>query len=240
MIQELANRKVGGIVADNFKTGQVFTKYGIDFCCKGGISLNDACEKNGVQLNSILTDLEQAVISPEEVHYKDFGLSQMIDHIVNTHHQYVEKTIPALKIYLPKLAAVHGGRHAELFEVAQEFLLAADALTTHMKKEELVLFPYIKAMEEADRSGFPLSEAHFGHIDNPIAMMEHEHETEGDRFRKISTITDGYTCPPDGCQTYRVAFEMLKEFEADLHTHIHLENNLLFPKAKQLYKKLNA
>lgn len=240
MIQELANRKVGGIVAENFKTAKVFTEYGIDFCCKGGISLSDACEKNGVALDRILTDLKLAVIQPEEVHFKAFGLGQLIDHIVTTHHQYVENTIPPLKIYLPKIASVHGDRHPELLEVAQEFLLAADALTTHMKKEELILFPYIKAMEEADRTGLPLSKAHFGHIDNPIAMMEDEHDTEGERFRRISVLTDGYTCPPDGCQTYRVAFAMLKEFEADLHTHIHLENNILFPKAQELFKKLNA
>ncbi|MFN3802648.1 iron-sulfur cluster repair di-iron protein [Belliella pelovolcani] len=240
MIKELANRKVGGIVVENFKTAKVFTRYGIDFCCKGRISVSDACEKNGVELSSILADLEQIVVQPEEVHYKDFGLSQLIDHIVTKHHSYVEETIPALKIYLPKLAAVHGGRHPELFAVAQEFLLAADALTTHMKKEELVLFPYIKAMEEADSSGFSLSEAHFGHINNPIGMMEHEHDTEGERFRKIAALTNGYTCPPDGCQTYKVAFAMLKEFEEDLHTHIHLENNILFPKAVNLYQKLNA
>ncbi|MFD2036352.1 iron-sulfur cluster repair di-iron protein [Belliella marina] len=240
MLQELANRKVGGIVAENFKTAKIFTQYGIDFCCKGGISVSDACEKNGVELSSILSDLEQAVVQKEEVHYKDFGLGELIDHIISKHHRYVEETIPSLKIYLPKLAAVHGGRHAELFGVAQEFLFAADALSSHMKKEELILFPYIKAMEEAERSSFTLSKPHFGHIDNPIAMMEHEHDTEGERFRKIAALTDGYTCPPDGCQTYKVAFAMLKEFEEDLHTHIHLENNILFPKAKVLFNTLNT
>lgn len=240
MLQELVNKKVGAIVAENFKTAKVFTAYGIDFCCKGGISLNDACEKNGVELDRILTELELAAIQPEHVQFKDFRLRQLIDHIISTHHQYVENTIPPLKIYLPKIASVHGGRHPELLEIAQEFLLAANALTSHMKKEEFVLFPFIKAMEEADRNRFSLSKPHFGHIDNPIAMMEDEHETEGDRFRKISSLTDGYACPPDGCQTYKVAFAMLKEFEVDLHTHIHLENNILFPKAQELYKKLYA
>lgn len=239
MVQELASRKVGGIVAENFKTAKVFTEYGIDFCCKGGISLTEACEKNGVAIDRILADLEQAVVQPDKVHFKDFGLSQLIDYIVSTHHQYVENTIPALKTYLPKIASVHGDRYPELIEIAQEFIWAANALTTHMKKEEFVLFPYLKAMENAQRSGFSLPEAHFGHIDNPISMMEEEHDTEGERFRRISSLTDGYTCPPDGCQTYKVAFAMLKEFEADLHTHIHLENNILFPKAQELYKKLN-
>lgn len=240
MIKELENRKVGAIVAENFKTAKVFTQYGIDFCCKGGISLKEACSKNGADLQVVTEELQKATLLPEEVHYTDFGLSQLIDHIVNTHHQYVEDTIPALKAYLQKLATVHGERHPELFQIKDEFMAASDALTTHMKKEELILFPYVKAMEEAEKSGFPLSKPHFGHIDNPISMMEHEHDTEGERFRTISRLSDGYTTPSDGCQTYRVAFAMLREFESDLHTHIHLENNILFPKASALYKIMNS
>lgn len=238
MLQELANKKVGSIVADNFKTAQVFTNYGIDFCCKGGIKLTDACEKNNISLEAIIEDLEKAVIVSDDVHYLDFNLTKLIDHIIETHHYYVERTIPTLKAYLTKLSAVHGDRHPELYEITYEFMQAADALTTHMKKEELILFPFIKAMEEANRSQFPLSQPHFGDIANPIAMMEHEHDTEGERFRKISALSNTYTCPPDGCQTYRVAFAMLQEFEQDLHTHIHLENNILFPKAQTLYSKL--
>ncbi|WP_194973933.1 iron-sulfur cluster repair di-iron protein [Aquiflexum lacus] len=240
MIKELENRKVGAIVAENFKTAKVFTQYGIDFCCKGGISLQDACSKNEVNLQEVTAALQKATILPEEVHYKEFGLSRLIDHIIDTHHQYVENAIPALKAYLQKLATVHGERHPELFQIRDEFMAASYALTSHMKKEELILFPYVKAMEEAEKSGFPLSKPHFGHIDNPINMMEDEHETEGERFRTISKLSDGYKTPSDGCQTYRVAFEMLKEFESDLHTHIHLENNILFPKATVLYNNLNS
>jgi regulator of cell morphogenesis and NO signaling len=240
MIKELENRKVGAIVAENFKTAKVFTQYGIDFCCKGGISLKEACSKNGVDLQEVTEDLQKATVLPEEVHYIDFGLSQLIDHIIVTHHQYVENAIPALKAYLQKLATVHGERHPELYQIRDEFMAASDALTAHMKKEELILFPYVKAMEEAEKSGFSLSKPHFGHIDNPIHMMEDEHETEGERFRTISELSDGYKTPSDGCQTYRVAFEMLKEFESDLHTHIHLENNILFPKASELYTQMNS
>jgi regulator of cell morphogenesis and NO signaling len=240
MIQELENKKVGGIVAENFKTAQVFTKYGIDFCCKGGISLKQACDNKGVDINQVTQDLQKAAILPEETHYVDFGLSQLIDHIINNHHHYVENTFPVLNVYLQKLAKVHGERHPELHEIKDEFLKASEALVSHMRKEELVLFPYIKAMEEARNNHYPLSAPHFGHIDNPIHMMEEEHDTEGERFRKISALSNVYTPPADGCQTYKVAFAMLQEFEEDLHTHIHLENNILFPKAIELFNLLHS
>ena len=240
MIKELKKRKVGAIVAENFKTAKVFSLYGIDFCCKGGITLEEACAKSQVDLQELTEELQKATILPEGVHYTDFGLTQLTEHIVEKHHQYVESTIPTLKEYLVKLVKVHGERHPELFQIRDELMAASDALTTHMKKEELILFPYIKAMEKAENSHSSLSKPHFGHIENPIHMMEEEHDTEGERFRVLSKLSDGYTTPSDGCQTYRVAFAMLKEFEADLHTHIHLENNILFPKATLLYNKLNS
>jgi regulator of cell morphogenesis and NO signaling len=240
MIQELSNKKVGSIVAENFKTAQVFTKYGIDFCCKGGVSLKQACANKGVDINQISNDLQRAVILPEEIHYVDFGLSQLIDHILVNHHQYVENTIPVLNAYLQKLAKVHGERHPELLKIRDQYLMASEALISHMKKEELILFPYIKAMEEARNNHYPLSQPHFGHIDNPIHLMEDEHDTEGERFRRISELSNAYSPPSDGCQTYKVAFAMLKEFEEDLHTHIHLENNILFPKAIELYNQIHS
>ncbi|MCH6232886.1 iron-sulfur cluster repair di-iron protein [Cognataquiflexum rubidum] len=238
-MENLSQRKVGGIVAENFRAAKVFTEYGIDFCCKGGVTLEKACEVNDVPMESILKDLENAVIIPEEVHFTDFGLTDLINHITTTHHRYVENSIPPLKAYLQKLVQVHGERHPELEQIKEQFFQAADALTTHMKKEELILFPYVKAMEEAKSSHFSLSKPHFGAIENPINMMQDEHETEGERFRLISELSDGYRTPSDGCQTYKVAFAMLQEFEEDLHKHIHLENNILFPKATELYHQLN-
>jgi regulator of cell morphogenesis and NO signaling len=238
-MENLSKRKVGGIVAENFRAAKVFTDYGIDFCCKGGITLEKACEINDVSIANILKDLENAVIQPEEVHFTDFGLTDLINHIITTHHRYVENSIPPLKAYLQKLVQVHGERHPELAQIKEQFFQAADALTSHMKKEELILFPYVKAMEEAKSSHFTLSKAHFGAIENPIQMMEDEHETEGERFRLISELSDAYQTPSDGCQTYKVAFAMLQEFEEDLHKHIHLENNILFPKATELYHQMN-
>lgn len=239
-MNEIAEKKVGSIVAENFRTAKIFTDYGIDFCCKGGIKLSDACEKKGVNVEEISALLEQIVKQKDETHYQDFGMTDLVDHIVGVHHKYVETTIPALKFYLDKIAKVHGDNHPELLVIRDEFFNTADALTAHMKKEEFILFPYIKAMEAARIGNFPLSPAHFGDIENPIAMMEEEHETEGDRFRKISELSNNYTPPADACQTYKVAFAMLQEFENDLHTHIHLENNILFPEAKEAFSSMNA
>jgi regulator of cell morphogenesis and NO signaling len=239
-MNEIAEKKVGSIVAENFRTAKVFTDYGIDFCCKGGIKLSDACEKKGVDLDKISAELEQVVKQKDETHYQDYGMSDLVDHIVGVHHKYVETTIPALKFYLDKIAKVHGDNHPELLEIRDEFFKTSDALTSHMKKEEFILFPYIKAMESARKNHFSLSPAHFGSIENPISMMEEEHDSEGERFRKISALSNNYTPPSDACQTYKVAFAMLQEFENDLHTHIHLENNILFPEAKEVFTSLNA
>jgi regulator of cell morphogenesis and NO signaling len=240
MMSQIAEQKVGSIVAGNFRTAKIFTDYGIDFCCKGGIKLSDACEKKGVDLGKITEEIEQVVKQKDESNYQDFGMTDLVDHIVRVHHYYVETTIPTLKFYVEKIAKVHGDNHPELLEIRDEFFNTAAALTAHMKKEEFILFPYIKAMESAQKNHFPLSPAHFGDIENPIALMEEEHETEGDRFRIISELSNKYTPPADACQTYKVAFAMLQEFESDLHTHIHLENNILFPEAKKAFATLDS
>jgi regulator of cell morphogenesis and NO signaling len=234
----IAEKKVGKIVADNFRTAKVFTEYGIDFCCKGGVKLSEACETRGLNTEKVIEELLQVFQTGDSTNYLGMGMGELVDHILKVHHKYVEDTIPALKFYLDKINRVHGERHPELEEIKTLFFGAADALTVHMKKEEFILFPYIKAMEDAMRNDYPLSAPHFGHIDNPIAMMEEEHDTEGDRFRKISALSNKYTPPADACQTYRVAFAMLEEFENDLHTHIHLENNILFPVAQQVFEKI--
>jgi regulator of cell morphogenesis and NO signaling len=236
----ITEKKVGKIVADNFRTAKVFTEYGIDFCCKGGVKLSDACSTRGLEVQEVVQKLEQIMQVADQSPYQQMTLSQLIDHIVNVHHHYVEETIPALKLYLEKIERVHGDRHPELSQIREEFFATAGALTAHLKKEEFILFPYIKAMEEAKSNNFPLSKPHFGHIENPIAMMEDEHDTEGERFRRIASLTQNYTPPADACQTYGVAFSLLQEFEQDLHTHIHLENNVLFPKALVLFSELNA
>ena len=239
-MNQLAEKKVGKIVADNFRTAKVFTEFGIDFCCKGGVKLSEACETRGLDTEKVIQELLPIFQTADSTNYLGMGMKELVDHIVTVHHKYVEDTIPALKFYLDKINRVHGDRHPELEEIKTLFFETADALTVHLKKEEFVLFPYIKAMEDALKNDFPLSAPHFGHIDNPIAMMEEEHDTEGERFRKISALSNTYNPPSDACQTYRVAFAMLQEFENDLHTHIHLENNILFPVAQQVFAQLNS
>jgi len=238
-MNSIADKKAGKIVADNFRSAKVFTKYGIDFCCKGGIKLSEACETRGLDTDLLIEKIVKATQNADGVDYQALSMGNMVDHILQVHHKYIEDTIPALKFYLDKIDKVHGESHPELKEIKELFFRAADALTSHVKKEEFILFPYVKAMEEANLHRFKLSPPHFGTIENPIAMMEHEHNTEGERFRQIATLSNNYIPPSDVCQTYKVAFSLLKEFESDLHTHIHLENNILFPEAKEAYYQLN-
>ncbi|MBI3141626.1 MAG: iron-sulfur cluster repair di-iron protein [Bacteroidetes bacterium] len=239
-MQDLANTKVSKIVAKNFKTAKVFSAYGIDFCCNGGIPLSDACAQKSVNLQEVVAQLEVALAQPQSVDYQAMDMSALADHIVSVHHGYVNQTMPILRAYLDKLARVHGERHPELHQIRDLFEETVGNLTMHMKKEELILFPYIQAMCRALENGTELPSSHFGHINNPIHMMQDEHEVEGARLREIAAITNNYTCPPDGCQTYRVAFAVLDEFEKDLHTHIHLENNILFPRALELFAQMQG
>jgi regulator of cell morphogenesis and NO signaling len=238
-MKNLANIKVGKIVSANFRASKVLTSYDIDFCCKGGITLEEACKNKQVSLDQVIKDLEESFKTNDGANYEDISATDLISQIVSVHHKYVETTVPALLTYLNKLCSVHGDRHPELFKIRELFEGGASALGEHMKKEELVLFPFIQAMEAAQEGNFPLSRPHFGTIENPIAVMEAEHENEGDRFREISVLTNNYTCPPDGCQTFWVTYAMLQEFEQDLHKHIHLENNILFLKAKEMFKQFD-
>jgi regulator of cell morphogenesis and NO signaling len=159
----------------------------------------------------------------------------LADYIEKKHHRYVEHKIPELKSYLSKVAKVHGERHPELLEIEALFTAAAHELLSHMRKEELILFPFVRNMT----SNSDFQQPPFGTVVNPIEMMKQEHDTEGERFRKISALSNQYTPPLDACTTYKVAFALLKEFEEDLHFHIHLENNILFPKAIETEKKMN-
>ncbi len=237
-MNQIGNQKVGSIVAQNFRTAQVFTAFDIDFCCKGELNLAAACEIRGLDLDEVSTALSSVMDTLDGTGIQGLSMSQLINHILKVHHKFVEENIPAIKFYLEKIEGIHGDNHPELHEIKALFFQAADDLTVHMKKEEFILFPYIKAMEDSVNNNYPLSPPHFGVIENPISMMEHEHENEGDRFRRISFLSNHYSPPADACQTFKVAYSMLEEFERDLHTHIHLENNILFPKAVAVFNDL--
>lgn len=238
----LQERHIGDLVAENYKTATIFKKHKIDFCCNGGRSIEEACKSKDLSIWELTKELEEVMNEKEAPanDYKNWPLDLLADYIEKKHHRYVEGQIPEIIPFLDKLCKVHGGRHPELLEIYQHFTASAGDLTQHMKKEELVLFPYVRKMVEAKTAGKPLPEAHFGTVDNPITMMEQEHDNEGNRFREIARLADDYNPPADACNTYRVTFALLKEFEEDLHLHIHLENNILFPRAKALEAELRS
>jgi regulator of cell morphogenesis and NO signaling len=158
----------------------------------------------------------------------------LTDHIENTHHRYVTAQIPVIQAFLDKIVRVHGGRHPELAQIKKDFDECAGELAMHMKKEELMLFPFIRKMVREKQAGSKSVTAPFGTVENPIRMMMHEHDGEGERFRRIRELSSQYTSPADGCATYSAAYATLHAFEEDLHLHIHLENNILFPRSIEL------
>jgi regulator of cell morphogenesis and NO signaling len=238
-MENLKNKTIGSFVAQDFRTAGVFTKYQIDFCCKGNRTLNEVCEKQNIDPDTLLQNLNEVLESENNngVDFNSWPLDLMVDYIEKTHHRYVEDKTIILTQFLDKLCKVHGAAHPELFKVNELFTAGAGELAQHMKKEELILFPFIKRMVKTKQEDGVLSQPSFGTVSNPIAMMMHEHDNEGDRYREIASLTNNYTPPSDGCTTYKVAFAMLKEFEEDLHKHIHLENNILFNKAVILEKE---
>lgn len=234
-MEKLAKQRVGDIVTLNYKTAKVFTEHNIDFCCGGGITLQEACNRQKEDLDKVITDLQDVLKSKENQSWQALALDELIDLIVQDHHSYIRATIPALRIYLNKLCKVHGGRHKQLLEIRSLFEEVSTDLIDHLEKEENILFPYIKAMVSSMKMGFSLSKPHFDDIENPISKLEHEHDSAGEKFKKISQLTDKYNPPADGCQTFKVAYALLKEFEEDLHKHVHLENNILFPSSRNVF-----
>lgn len=239
-MKTLEKQTIGEFVAQDFRTASLFSKYKIDFCCKGNRTLDDVCQSKGLDIDLIEEELNTILESKDSnsIDFKSWPTDLLIDYIEKTHHRYVEEKSIALILYLDKLCKVHGERHPELFEIALHFKTCAGELAQHMKKEELILFPYVKKMYFAVRDKTAIEQPHFGTVNNPITIMQDEHENEGDRFVKIAALTNDYNPPVDSCQTYKVTFAMLKEFEQDLHKHIHLENNILFPKALALEAQL--
>lgn len=235
-LEKNIEKEIGQFVADDFRTAAIFSKYKIDFCCNGNRTVEEACEKKGIDSHVLLEELNHVLNSKtgESIDYKSWPLDLLAEYIEKKHHRYVEEKIPVLRQFLDKLCKVHGERHPELFEVNKLFTASAGELASHLKKEELILFPFVKKMVKATLDGGAVTSPQFGTVENPIAMMMEEHDNEGQRFRDIAELTDNYNPPADACNTYKVTYAMLDEFEKDLHLHIHLENNILFPAAIKL------
>lgn len=227
---------VGEVVKNNFKAATLFQANKIDYCCNGHQSISVASAKAGIEAELLVDKLEQILqdSDPDTEYINNLDLGDLADYIVKRHHSYVAKNIPFLKQNLDKIARVHGENHPELSEVRDHFYISAGELTMHMQKEELVLFPYIKKMEQAKQEDGNLPQSAFGSVSSPISAMMVEHQNEGERFEKISQLTNNYHVPEDGCTTYEVTLKQLADFEKDLHRHIHLENNILFVRAKSL------
>ncbi len=231
MEQRVFNQmKLGEIVADDFRTAEVFKEVGIDFCCGGKLSLEQACAEKSLAVSAVVKKLEELQTRPSipGQNFKDWSLDFLADYIVNTHHKYVLKSLPDLVFYTKKIANVHGEHHPELLEVADLFDKINSELLQHLKNEEEVLFPAIK---EVLKTNSPKAKET---ILSEITRMNGEHEFAGGAMDKINEITKGYQVPADGCNTYLVTFKLLQQFEDDLHIHVHLENNILFPKALTL------
>ena len=228
--QQLKTLTVGEIVTNDIRTSAAFKKAGIDFCCGGKQSLTEACKEKGIDVSKLENEILKISEEPinEFMNFKNWDPVFLSDYIVNTHHKFVVKNLPDLIFYTQKIANVHGDNHPELNEVADLFAKVNDELLQHLKNEEEVLFPAIK---EAVQSNSALAKKT---IKSEIERMMGEHEFAGGAMDHINVITNGYQVPADGCNTYRVAFDLLDKFEDDLHTHVHLENNILYPKALEL------
>jgi len=221
---------VGEIVANDFRTASIFKESGIDFCCGGKQSINEACHEKGIDQKVLLGKIKALEFSPviPSQNFKEWELDFLSDYIVNTHHKYVLKTLPELIFYTQKIADVHSDHHPELIEIASIFSQINDELLQHLKNEEEVLFPAIKiALTDP-------SEKIRETIKSEIERMQGEHDFAGGSMDNINRMTDGYRLPVDACNTYRVTFQLLEQFEDDLHVHVHLENNILYPGALKL------
>jgi regulator of cell morphogenesis and NO signaling len=226
-VRELALEKPGA--------ARVFEKLGIDYCCGGKQTLEQACRSAGIPVDNVLNALEEAHPS-ESVVTKDGDwqtapLTDLMSHIKNTHHKYTREEIARLSPLFDKVCSVHGERHPELIALRETFRGLAQELTTHMMKEEMILFPYMERMEESVIQKEPILPPPFGTVRNPVSMMEHEHDSAGNALRALRASSNGYLAPSDACVSFQTLYKTLAEFEADLHQHIHLENNILFPRA---------
>lgn len=231
---------LGEFVNQDFRLASFFSQKGLDFCCGGKKTLKQACTEKSLDYLDMLFQIEEfkAASRQTSVPYQDWSLDFLADYIVNTHHTYVRKHLPDIQFFAEKVQRVHGDRHPELIRVYQLVMEIAEELTMHMMKEEQVLFPFIKALTLAKKTNEKLAPVHFGTVRNPIHMMEMEHEQVGHNLENIRTLTQNYLLPEDACGTYTVLFQMLQAFEEDLHIHIHLENNVLFPQSLELEKEL--
>jgi regulator of cell morphogenesis and NO signaling len=243
MNESLSSLSLAQIVNNNHHAASVFEKYHLDFCCKGKRSLEQACSEQQLSVCRVTEDLENVFTKDNNgtgVDFEKMNLTQLADYIVQTHHAYVKNEMPQIHAYLQKVSSKHGERHPELYRIFQAFNAVKEEMEGHMKKEELVLFPRIKEMQKLidnENANFQLN---ITYLQSPITVMEQEHDHAGNLLNDIRILSNDYTPPQDACTTYRLSLAALKAFEMDLHQHVHLENNILFPKAIETFRDLQT
>jgi regulator of cell morphogenesis and NO signaling len=237
----IAEQTLASIVTANHQTAPVLEKYSLDFCCKGKRTLAQACTEKGLSVEDITNELEASskIESATKVVFSQMNADQLIGHILIHHHFYVKQIMPTIEDHLTKIAFKHGDNFPYMKEVLQLFTHLKNDMYMHMQKEEVILFPRIKELASIaqynQKKDIPAA-----YIDGPVSVMEHEHDEAGEIMYKIRALTSNYTAPEEACTTFKLALEELKAFEEDLHQHVHLENNMLFPKAEAILAKITA
>jgi regulator of cell morphogenesis and NO signaling len=236
----IAEKTVRELALESSSATRVFERLGIDYCCGGNKPLDEVCQAANLSLEQVQRELDRAKQESQKGAARDWQrepLSELIAHINATHHKFVRTEIARISPLLEKVCGVHGKNHPELLHMQALFCGLSQELTTHMMKEEMVLFPYISRMEESVLQGEPLLPAPFGTVANPVTMMEHEHDAAGNALRAMRKASNDYVAPEGACASYQALYRAFVEFEADLHQHIHLENNILFPRALTMETK---
>jgi len=232
----METRTVGDFVAQDYRTAEVFEKYGIDFCCGGKVALPIACREKGVDMTKLLRDVEKAANQPidRSQNYAAWELPFLADYIVNTHHAYLKENTGSIAAYTHKIAEVHGAHHPEVIEIAVIFDKIAADLTLHLRMEEEMLFPAIRQIDALRKTGSMPDARAIEALRTSLKALTHEHDEIGAAIHAIRHLARGYVIPDGVCNTFMVTYRKLKEFEDDLHKHVHLENNILFLKAAEL------
>lgn len=238
---------VRDVVGHYPQTRPVFEKFGIDYCCGGNQCLTDAASQRGLDVAALVGALQEAAAVPSRepaASDKDWyaaPLEELVNHVVAVHHDYMKTALPRLRMLVPTVLNAHKAQHGAMLKQVQDLFNALDAeISNHLMKEERVLFPYIVALESHVRQGAPAPYAPFGSARNPIGQMEHEHESAGEALARLREVTGDYALPADACPTFQAMYEELERMEGDLHQHIHLENNILFPRAVELEEAASA
>lgn len=216
---------------------RVFEKIGIDYCCGGRRTLADACATSHVPIELAIQSLEEAgrtKPADDQINWQIRPLTDLIAHIQNTHHVFTRQELGRLEQLVEKVCSRHGELHPELFRLRELFLMLRDDLLPHLLKEEQVLFPYVIQLEDAIANETVVHPPVFVTVQNPVRMMMTEHDSAGDLLREMRLVSGNYTTPPEVCISYQTLYQAMAEFEADLHQHIHLENNILFPRAVEM------